>query len=215
MRIALRRGKRFPLAAAFGIYTVAFLAAGLAVAVRLRRDALGRRFAVLSRSSRSWPARSRTGQSPFWTPNIFAGWPQIADPQSLIFSPLHLLVALIDPSPSPRLFDALTFGLLYIGGAGVILLFRDRGWHVAARWSRRWRFQLRRLGSLAHPAHRADREPGIPAARAVDAVARTGALVVAGRRSRRPVRLVYRARARPGGAGRSLCADRLRVVALA
>ena len=25
---------------------------------------------------------------PFWTPNIFAGWPEIADPQALIFSPL-------------------------------------------------------------------------------------------------------------------------------
>ena len=28
-----------------------------------------------------------SGQSPFWTPNVFAGMPQIADPQSLIFSP--------------------------------------------------------------------------------------------------------------------------------
>ena len=30
------------------------------------------------------------GQSPFWTPNVFAGTPQIADPQSLIFSPFFL-----------------------------------------------------------------------------------------------------------------------------
>ena len=42
------------------------------------------------------------GQSPFWTPNVFAGWPQIADPQSLVFSPLHLLVALFNPTPSSR-----------------------------------------------------------------------------------------------------------------
>src|SRR5579872_3087324 len=40
------------------------------------------------------------GESPFWTPNVFAGWPQIADPQSLIFSPLHLALAAIDPNPS-------------------------------------------------------------------------------------------------------------------
>src|SRR6266849_3849386 len=70
------------------------------------------------------------GESPFWTPNVFAGWPQIADPQSLIFSPLHVVAALLVPNPSPRLFDALVFALLYAGGAGVILLFRDRKWHV-------------------------------------------------------------------------------------
>ena len=121
----------FPLAAAFGIYTAAFLAVAspwLLGFVEVPWDSVSTfypPFAFLARSI-------ATGQSPFWTPNIFAGWPQIADPQALIFSPLHLLVALIDPKPTPRLFDGLTFGLLYIGGAGVILLFRDRGWHAAA-----------------------------------------------------------------------------------
>ena len=43
------------------------------------------------------------GQSPFWTPNVFAGMPQIADPQSLIFSPFFLLAA-----------------ALSAGGAGVV-----------------------------------------------------------------------------------------------
>jgi hypothetical protein len=120
----------FPLAAAFGIYTVAFLAVAspwLLGVVQVPWDSVSTfypQFAFLARSIAA-------GQSPFWTPNVFAGWPQIADPQALIFSPLHLLVALIDPNPTPRLFDGLTFGLLYIGGAGVILLFRDRGWHVA------------------------------------------------------------------------------------
>lgn len=40
------------------------------------------------------------GESPFWTPNIFVGHPQIADAQSLIFSPPYLLLALIDPTPN-------------------------------------------------------------------------------------------------------------------
>jgi hypothetical protein len=124
-------GQRFPLIAAFGIYTLAFLAVAspwLSGAVQIPYDSVSQfypQFAFLARSLAA-------GQSPFWTPNIFAGWPQIADPQALIFSPLHLIVALLDPNPSPRLFDALTFGLLYIGGAGVILLFRDRRWHDAA-----------------------------------------------------------------------------------
>jgi hypothetical protein len=69
------------------------------------------------------------GQSPFWTPNVFAGWPQIADPQSLIFSPPHLLLAAFDRAPSFRAADAVVFAALFMGGLGIILIFRDRGWH--------------------------------------------------------------------------------------
>ena len=71
------------------------------------------------------------GESPFWTPNVFAGWPQIADPQSLIFSPVHLALAALDPSPSFREADFVTFGYLFAGGLGLMLFFRDRGWHPA------------------------------------------------------------------------------------
>ncbi|MBX9843045.1 MAG: YfhO family protein [Xanthobacteraceae bacterium] len=124
-------GQRFPYAAAFGIYTAAFLAVAspwLLDFVRIPYDSVSQfypSFAFLARSL-------ATGQSPFWTPNVYAGWPQIADPQSLIFSPLYLIVALCNPNPSPRLFDVLTFGLLYAGGAGMMLFFRDRRWHAAA-----------------------------------------------------------------------------------
>jgi hypothetical protein len=71
------------------------------------------------------------GDSPFWTPHVFAGWPQIADPQSLIFSPLHLALAALDPVPSFRAVDALSFAYLFAGGIGLMLFFRDRGWHPA------------------------------------------------------------------------------------
>jgi hypothetical protein len=71
------------------------------------------------------------GQSPFWTPNVFAGWPQIADPQSLIFSPLHFLLALVDRAPSFRTVDAVSYAMLFLGALGITLYFRDRGWHVA------------------------------------------------------------------------------------
>ena len=71
-----------------------------------------------------------TGQSPFWNPHVFAGSPQIADPQSLILSPA-VLIALIDPSPSFQLVDGFTFGLLALGGFSILALFKDRGWHPA------------------------------------------------------------------------------------
>src|ERR1043166_5645177 len=71
-----------------------------------------------------------TAESPFWTPNVFAGWPNIADPQSLLASPLHVLLAL-GGQTGFRAVDAVTFAYLFIGGLGIILYFRDRGWHAA------------------------------------------------------------------------------------
>jgi multisubunit Na+/H+ antiporter MnhE subunit len=72
-----------------------------------------------------------SGESPFWTPNIYAGWPMIADPQSMLLSPLHVLLALASAAPGFRASDAVTFAYLFIGGLGIILYFRDRGWHAA------------------------------------------------------------------------------------
>jgi len=70
-----------------------------------------------------------TDQSPFWAPNVFAGSPQIADPQSLIFSPA-ILIAYFSPEPSFVLVDAYVLGMLGCAGCAVLLLFRDRGWHA-------------------------------------------------------------------------------------
>src|SRR2546423_240864 len=72
-----------------------------------------------------------SGESPFWTPNVFAGWPNIADPQSMLTSPLHVLLALSSAAPGFRANDAVTFVYLFIGALGIILYFRDRGWHAA------------------------------------------------------------------------------------
>jgi hypothetical protein len=72
-----------------------------------------------------------TGQSPFWMPNVYAGWPNIADPQSMLLSPLHVLLALASAAPGFRANDAVTFAYLFLGGIGLILFFRDRGWHAA------------------------------------------------------------------------------------
>lgn len=71
------------------------------------------------------------GEAPFWNPFVFAGMPQIADPQSLIFSPPHLLLAAFDATPSFRQADGVAFLMLFLGGLGLILIFRDHGWHPA------------------------------------------------------------------------------------
>ena len=71
-----------------------------------------------------------SGQSPFWTHNVFAGSPQIADPQSLIFSPAFLL-AYLEPEPSFRQLDLYCFLLLGLTAFSVLMLFKDKGWHPA------------------------------------------------------------------------------------
>ncbi|MFT4099110.1 MAG: hypothetical protein QM651_18465 [Rhodoblastus sp.] len=80
-------------------------------------------FAFLARSLAA-------GQSPFWTPNVFDGWPQIADPQSLIFAPLYLAAAFLRASPSFQLADGVLFGHLALGAFGIFLYSRDRGWRA-------------------------------------------------------------------------------------
>lgn len=71
------------------------------------------------------------GELPFWTPNVFAGHPQIADPQSMMFSPPILLLALLDPAPSLWSADMTVLLVVLLGGIGVLLLCRDWGWHWA------------------------------------------------------------------------------------
>ncbi|MBT9288009.1 YfhO family protein [Hyphomicrobiaceae bacterium 22] len=72
------------------------------------------------------------GESPFWNPNIFAGWPQVADPQSLIFVPAFVLLALVNAAPSFAAMDATVYASLLVGALSLFVYFRDRGWHQAA-----------------------------------------------------------------------------------
>ncbi|MGE0700496.1 MAG: hypothetical protein AB7O57_15470, partial [Hyphomicrobiaceae bacterium] len=72
-----------------------------------------------------------SGEWPWWNPYVFSGQPQVADPQSMIFSPPYLLLALVDRSPGPWAQDATLIATMAAGGTGIILWFRDRGWHWA------------------------------------------------------------------------------------
>lgn len=71
------------------------------------------------------------GEAPFWNPFVFSGHPQIADPQSLIFSPPHLIAALLFPNPTPLVGDAVILGMLLLGALAIMALFRDRNWAPA------------------------------------------------------------------------------------
>ena len=112
------------------IFTVCFAAVSwpwLSGAVTIPWDAKSQSFPALQFLATS-VAR---GEWPWWTPNVFAGWPMIADPQSLLFSPLHVGWALLHPQIGLRAFDLLTFAYLFLGGLGILLFFHDRRWHPA------------------------------------------------------------------------------------
>ena len=120
---------RVPLVVTLAIFALAFLLPAwpwLSGAVTIPWDAKSQFFPQVQFLAGSL-AR---GEWPWWSPNVFAGWAEISDPQSLLFSPLHVLLAALNPVVSLRAFDAVTFAYLFLGGVGIILFFRDRGWHA-------------------------------------------------------------------------------------
>ncbi|MGH6796401.1 MAG: YfhO family protein, partial [Methylocella sp.] len=60
------------------------------------------------------------GEIPFWNPYYFGGYPAIADPQSLIFTPSMALFALVAPHASMQLFDAVILAHLFAGGVCIL-----------------------------------------------------------------------------------------------
>jgi hypothetical protein len=72
------------------------------------------------------------GDSPAWNPYAFSGMPQIADPQSLIFSPPYLLMSLFNPAPTPWAADVTLYAMLLVSAAAMLVWLTDKGWHAAA-----------------------------------------------------------------------------------
>ena len=144
------------------------------------------------------------GESPSWAPFVFSGHPQIADPQSMIFSPPFLALALVDGAPSLWAVDATVLAMVFLGGAALMLWFRDQGWHWAGGLiaalafsygaSMAWRIQ--HIGQVLSLAY-------LPIALVcLDRALARGSVALRRRRGRRG--RLHRAGARPGGAARHL-----------
>jgi hypothetical protein len=73
----------------------------------------------------------RQGEIPIWNPYHFAGHPTVADPQSLLFTPSMVILALVAPQASMQLFDTVILAHLAVGGLCILGLFRLWGWHPA------------------------------------------------------------------------------------
>ena len=74
----------------------------------------------------------RHGTLPFWNPYHFAGYPAVADPQSLLFTPSMMLFALLAPDASMQVFDAVILLHLVVGAIGTLGLARRWRWHPVA-----------------------------------------------------------------------------------
>ena len=148
-----------------------------------------------------------TGQSPFWTPYVFTGSPQIADPQSLLLPcvPACLSRASAEFPGSRRL-------LLCTSGAGRGIgapFLPAPGLASRGRHGCRLCHGIRRIGHLAHPAPQADRDLCLLHADALAAFQGAGAPHGVLGLSCRACGLRHGDRAGTGGNARLLCARRL------
>lgn len=66
----------------------------------------------------------REGVAPWWNPYIFAGYPQIADPQAMLFSPLLMGWMLLRSEPTMPWFVIGALLHLYLGGISMLALLR-------------------------------------------------------------------------------------------
>jgi hypothetical protein len=71
------------------------------------------------------------GEWPWWTPHVFSGHPQIADPQAMIFSPPFLLLALVNGDPSLWAVDVTVLLAQLVGAIALMAWMRDQEWHWA------------------------------------------------------------------------------------
>lgn len=129
-RSTIATAGRWPLAGVACIVALSWLALSwpwLSGALTIPWDAKAHFQPQLQFLAASW----HKGLSPFWTPYVFSGAPQVADPQSLIFSPSFALIAALNPAPSFRWGDGAVLGTLLAGALAIVVIFKDRNWHPA------------------------------------------------------------------------------------
>jgi hypothetical protein len=73
-----------------------------------------------------------SGEWPFWNPYHYGGHPSVADPQSLVFSPVFVAWGAIDRLPTMRAFDIVVQAHLLIGGLAMAVIGWRAGWPASS-----------------------------------------------------------------------------------
>ena len=71
-------------------------------------------------------ATLHSSEWPFWNPYHYGGHPSVADPQSLIFSPVFVVWGALDDLPTMRAFDIVVQAHLLVGGIAIAFI----GWRL-------------------------------------------------------------------------------------
>ena len=77
-------------------------------------------------------ATLHSGAWPFWNPYHYGGHPSVADPQSLVFSPVFVVWAALDPLPTMRAFDIVVQAHLLLGGLAIVFIGLRARWPTAS-----------------------------------------------------------------------------------
>ena len=77
------------------------------------------------------PAMIRSGRLPLWNGYAGCGAPHLANGQSAVFDPFHLLAYL---GPTPQAYAWIAAGRLWMAGLGMFLLARSWGLGLWGRW---------------------------------------------------------------------------------
>ncbi len=73
-----------------------------------------------------------SGAWPFWNPYHYGGHPSVADPQSLVFSPVFVAWGAMDRFPTMRVFDIVVQAHLLVGGFAVAVIGCRARWPAAS-----------------------------------------------------------------------------------
>ncbi len=103
---------------------------GVALVVRQRDHSVGRQIAILPAGAVSRDLDRARRMAVVDAAMCSPAGRRFPIHSRCLFSPLHVLLAAFNPAISLRAFDAVIFVYLCLGGIGIILFFRDRGWHA-------------------------------------------------------------------------------------
>jgi hypothetical protein len=110
----------------FGVLVLAWVALNLPLLLGLRvlpGDAMAEFYPMVYFNVHS----IRTGLAPWWNPLIFGGYPQIADPQAMLFSPLLMAWMLLRTDPGTTWFVWAALLHVLMGGGAFLALMRRFG----------------------------------------------------------------------------------------
>jgi len=91
-------------------------------------DAKNHFYSMIRFVASAWHA----GEDPSWSPYHYGGFPMIADPQSVLWTPSMWLPAILSEQPSMRLVDAVHLAHILVGAMAIFAFGRLRGWRREA-----------------------------------------------------------------------------------